>query len=130
MATILAVGLIALVTAKGSQANSRASLAGFEVFGVAALFIYIISARMFTEELHNGLGSLVEQVVSRGSILFPWSILVLLLMPQLLVALIGGWLGSRYRVNISIAVERRNREGTERDAQVDGLESGRAVALG
>ncbi len=48
MASILAVGLVALMKSRSGQGGGRRFLAGFETFGVTALFLYIGCARLFT----------------------------------------------------------------------------------
>jgi hypothetical protein len=91
MACILAVGWIVLLKAGSGGAGKRPFLAGFEAFGAVALFSYIACARLFTQSIHAGVGDLAKGIVSSGSFLFAGYLKTLFLLPQLLVALLGGW---------------------------------------
>jgi hypothetical protein len=98
MASVLAVGLFVLMKLPSGRRGGRRFLAGFEAFGVAALFLYITSARLFSEAIHQDLGDLLKRVIWPGRPLFSWCLMALCLLPQLLVALLGGWLNTRYRI--------------------------------
>jgi hypothetical protein len=98
MANILAVGLVVLMKRPTGPRGGRRFLAGFEAFGAAALFFYIACAQLFPEAIHRKLGDLLIQITWRRSPMFSWSLMALCLLPQLLVALLGGWLNARYRI--------------------------------
>jgi hypothetical protein len=98
MASILAVGLVVLMKRPPGRLDGRRFLAGFEAFGVAALFLYIAFARLFPETIHQNLGDLLKRVLWPGRPLFSWCFMILCVMPQLLVALLGAWLNARYRI--------------------------------
>jgi hypothetical protein len=105
MASVLAVGLLALLLNRSERLGGRRKLVGFEVFGVAALFSFIACARLFTLAMHEGAADLLKPFISPGSILFPWTFMAMFLFPQLLIASVGGWFNQRYHVTIRI--ERR-----------------------
>jgi hypothetical protein len=107
MASILAVGLFVLMKPPSGRRGGRRFLAGFEAFGVAALFLYIASACLFSEAIHQDLGDLLKRAIWPGRPLFSWCLMALCVLPQLLVALLGGWLNTRYRI------VRREAENTE-----------------
>jgi hypothetical protein len=111
MASILAIGLVPLLKARSGRSGKRPFLVGFEIFGVAALFLYIACAWLFTHPIHDSVGNLLERFVSSGRPLFPWSLMAIFLLPQLLIALLGGWLSTRYRVTVRIG--RAQTEGPE-----------------
>jgi len=98
MASILAVGLFVLMKRPTGRPGGRRFLAGFEAFGVAALFLYISCAEMFPEPIHQKLGDLLMRFIWTGRPLFSVALMALCLLPQLLVALLGGCLNTRYRV--------------------------------
>jgi hypothetical protein len=112
MASILAVGLLALLGNRSERPGGRQYLVGFEVFGVVALFCYFACARIFTLAIHEGAGDLLKLYISTGSILFPWTLTVMLLLPQLLMALVGGWFNTRYC--LTLRIERRPNEDLPR----------------
>jgi hypothetical protein len=105
MASILAIGLLSLLLNPSPQSGGRQYLIGFEVFGVAALFFYIVSARFFALQIHEGAGDFLKPYISTATPLFPWSLTAMFLLPQLSIALIGGWLNTRYR--LTLRIERR-----------------------
>ena len=98
MASILAVGLVVLLKKPSGPPGGRRFLSGFETFGAAALFFYIACALLFPEAIHRKLADLLMRFIWTGRPLFSWSLMALCLLPQLLVALLGGWLNTRYRI--------------------------------
>jgi hypothetical protein len=62
--------------------DGRRFLAGFEAFGVAALFVYLGCARLFTRSIRDGVEDVLERIISPGSPSFPWSVMILFLLPQ------------------------------------------------
>ena len=107
MASILAVGLVVFMKRPSGRLGRRRFLAGFEAFGAAALYLYIASAYLFPETIHQNLGDRLKRIIWPGRPLFSWCLMVLCLLPQLFVALLGGWLNARYRI------VRREAENTE-----------------
>lgn len=102
MVSILLVGLVPLLRARFARTGERPSLPGFEVFGAAAALLYVFCARVFTVPIHGFVVETGKQVMSTGALLYPWFLTALLLLPQLLVALLGAWLSSRYQVAVHI----------------------------
>ena len=98
MASILAVGLFVLMTRQPGRPGCRRFLAGFEAFGLAALFLYIAAAALFSEPIHRNLGDLLKQFIWTGRPLFSFALMAVLLLPQLLVAVLGGCFNARYRI--------------------------------
>ncbi len=108
MASILAVGLLPLTRMRTRQNGARLFVIGFEVIGVGVLLFYVACAGVFTQTIHDGVAKLLTRLEAPGNILFPWSLIGLLLLPQLFAAWLGGWLHTRYRV--SVRIERRQLE--------------------
>ena len=54
-------------------------------------------------------GELLKPYISTGTPLFPWSLTAMFVLPQLLIALVGGWFNTRYR--LTLRIERRPNEG-------------------
>jgi hypothetical protein len=113
MASILAVGLVPLANIRSGRDGDRLFLTGFEVVGVGVLLVYVASAAVFTRSLHDGIGNLMDRAFSRGNILHPWSLMGVLLLPQLFMAWLGGWVNTRYLVRFNVHVERRREEIVE-----------------
>jgi hypothetical protein len=106
MANILAVGLLIGHRRRGS----RPFLLGFEVFGATALALYVASVSSFGEEVVIAYLRLLldplEKILGR----YPLGVLVatlcsvavvMLSLPQVAFALIGGFLSRKYRVTIT-----------------------------
>ena len=123
MANILAFGLPPLPGWRPGRGEPRPFWGGFEVFGWAALFLSSAGAILTPVSM----ASYPETVLGPLSPAFDrmgydprspaWRLVEALvlgsvfLLPQLLVALLGGWLGSRFRVKV--VIERRRTRGTE-----------------
>jgi hypothetical protein len=105
MATVLGIGLIPFLRRK----RGRSFMLGFEIFGWAALIAFLISAAVATDTIHRGTGSAL-QPLGLGSPLFLTVAAGILLLPQLALALLGGWLAGKFRVrfNVMLGVERRH----------------------
>ncbi len=95
MASILAIGVASLLAAR-ARARPRPFLAGFVVCGMIALLAYLATTAMFSQELHSAVRDGLRRFMSPGSPQYPWSVMLLCLAPQLLVALVGGWLYAWY----------------------------------
>ena len=91
-----------IVCSHGSAQRVRqavgGSLVGFEAFGLAALFLYIACTGLFSKPIHQQLGDLLKQFIWTGRPLFSYALMALCVLPQLLVALLGGCLNTRYRI--------------------------------
>jgi hypothetical protein len=104
MANILAVGLIIL-----RRRGSRPFLSGFEAFGAAALALYVVGAIFFTEELVMPYVNLalkpLAKTIGIGPLMSTRDILVLvsvtgvmLVLPQVALALIGGFIFRKFKI--------------------------------
>jgi hypothetical protein len=107
MANILAVGLLIGHRRRGS----RPFLLGFETFGAAALALYVVLASCLRDEtvipyLNLALDPLIENIIGRFPLFvfipIAYSVAtVLLALPQMVLALIGGFLSREYRITIT-----------------------------
>ena len=100
MASVLGIGLLPLLpllAARSPRVRSRPFLAGFEIVGILGALTYLACAAVFTREIHELVFDNLKQFVSPGSTIFPWSILLIFLAPQLLIAAVGGWLNALYQ---------------------------------
>jgi hypothetical protein len=108
MANVLAIGLAPLSRARGEHEGRRPALVGFEVGGLAALIVLLAGSLTLTHSLHEGVGHLLKTIglVPPGPV-FLTAAVILLLLPQLALALLGARLGRTYRFRVRITVERR-----------------------
>src|SRR5262245_49203367 len=90
MASLLAIGAVPALRATLGRTSGRPFLVGFEAFGLAALFFFVVFTGIFAHSIHQGLGTLLPRLVSPITPLFPWSITAILVLPQMMVALLGG----------------------------------------
>ena len=60
--------------------------------------MYIACTVLCPEAIHQKLGDLLMRLIWTGRPFFSWCLMALCLLPQLLVALLGGWLNTRYRI--------------------------------
>ncbi len=97
MASVLGIGLLPLLAARSPRVRSRPFVAGFEIVGILGVLTYLACAVVFTREIHELVFDNLKQFVSPGSTIFPWSILLIFLAPQLLIAAVGGWLNAWYQ---------------------------------
>ena len=104
MANVLAVGLLIGLWRRGS----RPFLRGFETFGAMALAFYIAAASLFTEELARPLFDLIVNHLfaslrngpylnNVGHLIGYSATIAILALPQLAIALIGGFLFRHFR---------------------------------
>jgi hypothetical protein len=103
MANVLAIGLLAV----GQRRERRSFLLGFEAFGAMALAFYVAAASLYPSELVmpyllvflSPLASAVGEPRSVGLILvFIFIAVVLLGLPQLVFALLGGLLCRKFKI--------------------------------
>jgi hypothetical protein len=129
MAGLLLLGLPSLIWGSSGRGESRLLLAGFEGIGWTTLLAYTGSAILLPESVAAGTASIAEALVSVAEALlkvlgldtvvgfnpaWPWFGLLLplliLLLPQLVIALIGGWLNHRFEIRMIIK-RRRSHHG-------------------
>jgi hypothetical protein len=106
MANILAVGLLI----GRRRPGSRPFLLGFETFGTMALALYVVLTILFDVDLVAYHLTPVLDPMSEAVDAFPpfvsipvlySAIMVMLVLPQVAFALIGGFLARKYRINIT-----------------------------
>lgn len=118
MATMLVLGIPSLVRVSREPGKSRPFLMGFEAVGWAVLLAYTGGAVLSAESVAGSLewvGWVIEfiPVGLRDTILGEVLFMLLILLPQLAAAPMGGWLNRKFKVRISI--ERRRASGLEAD---------------
>jgi hypothetical protein len=125
MANVLAIGLAPLSRARGEHEGSRPALVGFEVGGLAALIVFLAGSLTLTHPLHEGVGHLLKTIglVPPGPV-FLTAAVILLLLPQLALALLGARLGRTYRFRVSVRVERRSPTGNGPERMANSLVAG------
>lgn len=121
MASILMLGIPNLVRGSTGRSTVRPFLVGFEAVGWMVLLVYTGSAIVFAESVAGAVDLSARFLMS----LIGWDtanesdpawqlvglfvVVLLLLLPQLFVALVGGWLNQRFKIRI--AIERRQETG-------------------
>ena len=113
MANILAIGSIYLLKSRLDHRGGRPALAGFVIFGMAALLLYLGCSLLATHMIHEGVGAVLRAMGLYPGPIFLAGAVALLLLPQLALALLGGWLGRTYKVRLKIVIERRSLFETE-----------------
>jgi hypothetical protein len=125
MAGILMLGIPSLVKGLSGQGKVRPFLNGFEGVGWTIMFVYTGSAIQFPESIAGQFESVfnflmkvmgwVAADASDASWQLFWLFVSILipLLPQLVIALIGGWLNQRFEIRITI----KRRRATEFEVQ-------------
>ena len=115
MASILLFGLPSLVRALVGRGKICPFLMGFEAVGWAFLLVYAGSVTLYPDSIAVNLSKAFELLPIDYNTPF-WQSwqgifcdMLFLLIPQLVVALIGGWLNQAFKIRISI--ERRQATG-------------------
>jgi hypothetical protein len=123
MASILMLGIPNLVRGLTGRGKIRPFLAGFEGVGWTVLLVYTVSAILFAEWVAGEVDLFVQfpmNLIGRDAanesdpawqLVGLFVVVLLLLLPQLFFALVGGWLNQRFK--ITIAIERRQATGLE-----------------
>jgi hypothetical protein len=111
MASLLSLGLMIQLFSGPGCCLGTYYLTGFELFGLPALFVFVACARLFSEAMYQAGFNVLKPYFHPGEPAFCWSFIGLLLLPQLAIAMLGGWLACRYQITISINVKRRRHEG-------------------
>lgn len=94
MANVLAVGLLPLLDRR--RARRRPCLVGFEVVGAAALLLSAWCAVYHADALRGVLADAAGPARAFGSAAFLASAAAAVLTPQLVLALLGGWLNASH----------------------------------
>ncbi len=109
MANILAIGLFRLWAVRNGRGRPRPFLVGFDIFGGVALLLFLACALLAIDSLHDGVGDVLRSLSLRpGDPSFLTGAVAILLLPQVALASVGGWLVRSYRIEIKIVVERRD----------------------
>jgi hypothetical protein len=117
MASILVLGLPSLVRALVGRGQIRPFLIGFEAVGWTVLLIYTGSAILFPDSVAEHLSKAIQLLPIDFNTPFwqGWQGIIgemlIVMIPQLVIALIGGWLNQRFKIRIII--ERRRTTGHE-----------------
>lgn len=108
MANVLALRLYPLLGPRHEHKTNRGGLLGFEVGGLAALLAFLACSMVLTRSLHEGVGHLLRAIgLGPPGPVFLTAAVILLLVPQLAVALFGAWLYRRYDIRVKIIIEQR-----------------------
>lgn len=107
MVNVLALGLIPRSKSRHQRAARRLGLIGFEVSGLIGLIFYLGCSILDTQPIHRGVGAILRGVGFPPGPVFLVGAVVLLLVPQVVLAFLGGWLARSYRLRVNIVVERR-----------------------
>jgi hypothetical protein len=110
MANILAIGLLRLLADRNGRGRTRPFLVGFEVCGWVTLLVFVTGAVLAAEPFADGVGDILRSCLRPENPLFLIGAVAILLLPQLALALVGGWLVEGYRIEIKIVVHRRAAE--------------------
>ncbi len=117
MASILVFGIPTLIKMFRRNDKSRPFLMGFEAAGWEIVLTYTVASVLSPFWVAGNLELLAGEVVQlipasmRESIVVVMLLMLLIMLPQLAVALMGGWFNWKFK--ISITVERRRTAGVE-----------------
>ncbi len=138
MASILVLGIPNLVRGATGRCKIRPFLVGFEGVGWTVLLVYTGSAVLFAESMAEsitaaalflfsliGLDTAASGTDAAGQLFVVFFFVMFLLLPQLFVALVGGWLNQRFKIRI--VIERRQETRIER---MRGFEAADTVLAG
>ena len=81
---------------------------------MAAIFFYLAFSGIFTQTIHQSVLGGLKLYLSPANPLFSFALMSILLLPQLLIAVLGGWLNNRYQFRLQI--ERRCAANPDRAA--------------
>lgn len=112
MAGVLAIGLLLILRGLRRIGECSAFLVGFEVFGTVALLIFLTISiwsdgdllLRYHEATLLSMSEFLGDESSRIAFLLGWPLL--LLFPQLLLALVGGWLSQK--LGTKLVIDRRH----------------------
>jgi hypothetical protein len=102
MANILAAGLLPLLPDPLGRWVYRPWLVGFEAMGGTALLLYAACACSQPDTLRAGIVLALKSLRPFGNPAFLTAVVASLSLPQLGLALLGGWLNRRYGIGILI----------------------------
>jgi 4-amino-4-deoxy-L-arabinose transferase-like glycosyltransferase len=102
MANILAAGLLPLLPDRSGREGCRPWLVGFQAVGWTALFLYTSCAYYDPDALRESVVRALKSLRVLGNPTFLIAVAAALSVPQLGLALVGGWLNRRYRIGATI----------------------------
>ena len=102
MANLLAIGLLPLLLGRPGGRGARPSIVGFEVVGWATLLLYASFASHRPEALREAVVVALGSVRIHGNAAFLSAVVMALLLPQISLSLLGGWLNGRCNVRFAI----------------------------
>jgi hypothetical protein len=102
MANLLAIGLLPLLLGRPGGRGARPSVVGFEVVGWATLLLYASFASHRPEALREAVVVALGSLRTHGNAAFLTAVMVALLLPQISLSLLGGWLNGRYDARVAI----------------------------
>jgi hypothetical protein len=102
MANILAAGLLTVLPDRSWRAVYRPWFVGFEVVGWTALLLYSSCAYYHPEALRESVVPALRSLRALGNPAFITAVMAALTVPQLCLALLGGWLNQRYGIGVTI----------------------------
>jgi hypothetical protein len=109
MASILVLGVPSVVKGPSGRGKIHPFLIGFESVGWTVLLVYTGSAILYPEFVGELVQRLLESfglpLVSGTNPLVLFCVVLIPLLPQLALALVGGWLNQLFKIRITI--ERR-----------------------
>jgi hypothetical protein len=111
MANVLALGLYPILMSRHEHESGRPGLVGFEVGGLAALLFYLAGSVLMPHPIHDGVGNLLRAIGLVPGPAFLAGAVVLLLLPQVALAILGARLGRTYKFRVILIVERRSPSG-------------------
>jgi hypothetical protein len=111
MANALALASLLPPGGRGGRGGGRRFLAGFEAAGAAALLLYAAAAVRCAGPLHDGLRQVLGPFRPYGNPTFLAAAVAFLLLPQLALAVLGGWVSRRYGVMTGFDDDRRRPVG-------------------
>ena len=125
MANVLALGLYPILMSRNRHEGGRSGWVGFEVGGLVALLVFLACSLTMTHPLNENVSHLLRALgFVPGPVFLVVGAVVLLLVPQLALALLCGWLCRTYKFRVSVIIERRSHS----DAGPERMPEGRVVA--
>ena len=102
MANLLAIGLLPLLLGDPGCRGARPSVVGFEVVGWVTLLLYASLVSHRPEALREAVVVALGSVRIHGNVAFLTAVMAALLLPQISLSLLGGWLNGRYDLKVAI----------------------------
>jgi hypothetical protein len=124
MVNLLAIGLLLLLPGRLGGGGARPSVVGFEVVGWSTLLLYAAFASHRPEALREAAVVALGSLRTQGNAAFLTAVMVALLLPQVSLSLLGGWLNGRYDARVAIPWPTVTQDRDETASVPDGATSG------